>query len=403
MGLRSSFRSLRGRIKRIGKPVQQDEITTSASAPANLLIHEDTTRAVSPKQSSEALECPPAAASSPGELEAGILQHTLEAGILQHTLEYVGPGHWWYVALVSKRWAATYVELESVQVRQSLSPFSSYRGTICCTPKMTLRSSVLASASRLLLAHDSGLSVNTQEFQYAAGAQADIATLKAARMLGMKYTALTAAGAARCNEFAVLQFLDSQYCCWDESVCEAAANRGDLAMLQWLRRRCFPWHLSDVLCAAAASGSVELLVWVMQQSKAANYAKLAEHVLHSAALNGSTAVCAHLLEQGCPCDAEACYCAAARGHADTLRCLREHGCSLPACSSSPDIFASIHTAAAASGSIATMAYLLQHAEESLSAVELTEMLNAAGTLHHTISFQACVERNPTIGQATTEL
>jgi hypothetical protein len=56
---------------------------------------------------------------------------------------------------------------------------------------MTLYSSVLASPSRLKLAHESDLDSSQESYHYAAGRYATVATLAAAHELGMKYSVET--------------------------------------------------------------------------------------------------------------------------------------------------------------------------------------------------------------------
>ena len=84
---------------------------------------------------------------------------------------------------------------------------------------------------------------------------------------------------------------------WDWRVCAAAAQAGNVRVLEWARAEgCgFPW---DVLCAfAAGGGSVEMLRWAREIS----YPK-------------------------CPWDAETCAAAAEKGHLEVLRWCVRRGC-----------------------------------------------------------------------------
>jgi hypothetical protein len=57
-------------------------------------------------------------------------------------------------------------------------------------------------------------------------------------------------------------------CPWDERVCRAAASSGRLGMLQWLRQQqppC-PWDVAAVAAAAAAYGHVNILEWLKENS-----------------------------------------------------------------------------------------------------------------------------------------
>jgi hypothetical protein len=73
---------------------------------------------------------------------------------------------------------------------------------------MTLYSSVFASPSRLRLAHEGRANNSTAQYywQLAAGKYSTVATLEAARGLGMVFTHDTMNGAARCNTLSVIQF-----------------------------------------------------------------------------------------------------------------------------------------------------------------------------------------------------
>jgi hypothetical protein len=71
----------------------------------------------------------------------------LDSSILHNVLSYVGPGHFLFVAAVSKWWKEIYATLKSQQVPY----YASYRAspTITCGPQMTLYSSVFESHSRV--------------------------------------------------------------------------------------------------------------------------------------------------------------------------------------------------------------------------------------------------------------
>jgi hypothetical protein len=188
------------------------------------------------------------------------LQH---AGILQRVLDYVGPGHWCFVAEVCGQWRDLYKKVASTELKTT----DLYPQNIICVPHMTLYSSVFASPSRVRLRKPwHGLECRTRAYQRAAGRHADIDTLRAAQELGMPFTEAVMEGAAHCNTLAVVDFLHAQGCPWGFDVFEFAAARGDLN------------------------------------------------------------ICAYLHAEGCPWSAMTCEYAAIKGHANILRWLREHGC-----------------------------------------------------------------------------
>jgi hypothetical protein len=132
----------------------------------------------------------------------------------------------------------------------------------------------------------------SKSYQYAAGRHADIATLATAHDLGMPYTYTVMAGAARCNQGAVVQFLRKQgcpcdsctyqlaagggdtalcaylhaeQCPWNALICDAAARNGHTSTLRWLREHGCPWHSDGVRQAAAQGGSIDVLMYLQQQ------------------------------------------------------------------------------------------------------------------------------------------
>jgi hypothetical protein len=222
------------------------------------------------------------------------------------------------------------------------------------------------------LAHELGVDSSTANYEAAAGAHADIKTLKAARALGMQYTGWSAVGAAGNNKLAVLPFLHAQRCPLVRTVCQVAAARGHLEILRWAREHGCAWDARSILCSAVRSGSVEVTAWVKQQADVV----MSNLAMAEAAKCGHTVVCEYLLEQQCPCGTSACWLAARNDHMHTLRWLHEHGCPMPA---------GIHIAAAEGGSVEVMAYLLT--EGLLDAHKLTYMLNCTGAHNQLVAAQ----------------
>lgn len=99
----------------------------------------------------------------------------------------------------------------------------------------------------------------------------------------------TAVGAAVRGHLDVLQWAISNGCPWDEGTCEAAASGGHLNVLQWAHRQ---------VCVAQAS----FMVLVPAPAKALGRF------------------------QGCPWDEETCREAAEAGHLDCLKWARANGC-----------------------------------------------------------------------------
>jgi hypothetical protein len=149
-------------------------------------------------------------------------------GVLQTVLSYVGPGHYLFVALVSKSWRDIYDTLESQQLTGYNSELGS-ESTIACVPQMPLFSSVLASPARVKLAHKFQLDCTSQAYQYAAGRHADTATLKTAHKLGMQYSSTSMRGAADCYKLAEMQHLHRQGCPWPRGLLKKLLEVGALS------------------------------------------------------------------------------------------------------------------------------------------------------------------------------
>jgi hypothetical protein len=145
-----------------------------------------------------------------------------QADILQHVLDYVGPGHWCFVAEVSSLWRDIYKRVPARKA-QAIDPYKIK--TITCVPQMTTFSSVFASPSRVRRAQARGLHYTTEIHQRTAGMCADVATLKAAHELGMLYTHAVMVGAARSNSLTVAHFLRAEGCPWSSYVYTIAAER----------------------------------------------------------------------------------------------------------------------------------------------------------------------------------
>jgi hypothetical protein len=70
--------------------------------------------------------------------EGGSTNPLLEPGVLQHVVSYVGPGHYLFVALVSKGWNAIYAALKSQQVTVVDEYRGGHKQTFTSNADMTL-------------------------------------------------------------------------------------------------------------------------------------------------------------------------------------------------------------------------------------------------------------------------
>jgi hypothetical protein len=227
----------------------------------------------------------------------------LDFGVLQNVLSYVGPGHYVFVAAVSKWWKEMYAALGSQQLTV-LSEYSRER-VITCNPETTLCSSVFASPSRVKLAHESELDCTSEVYQCAAGRYADTAVLATVHKLGVKYTSTMIVVAARCNKLVEVQYLHEHGCPWpcsDAQLLEGAASSGYFELVRWCYEHGCAWqYTASAASHAAQSGNIELVAWVLQQSGTHM------NVMKAAASKGHLSLCQYLRRLRLTCDTGSCF------------------------------------------------------------------------------------------------
>jgi hypothetical protein len=273
-----------------------------------------------------------------------------QAGILQHVLDYVGPGHWCFVAEVRSLWR----DVCASDTRRELPlPRQYYARSVAYVPQMTVFSAVFTSPSCVRHAHAHGLDYATEWCERAAGRYGDIATLQTAHELGMAYTDL-AIGAADCNQLAVVQFLQAQgcplseslfhlaaerghiamcaylhaaQCPWSNVICNSAAYGGSLNTLRWLRERGCPWSTYAVSICAACSGSIDLMLYLQQQGVVFN-AEMLRDMLNAAGAHNELAAAQWLRQRGAAWPA-VLYDDMMPWSGDALLWARAEGCTSP--------------------------------------------------------------------------
>eukprot|EP00953_Heterococcus_sp_UTEX-ZZ885_P007680 4633-Heterococcus_DN1.PRE.4 len=289
----------------------------------------------------------------------------LDSGVLWNVLSCVGPGQHLFLALVSKGWKDVYATVESQQLTIEPLTNNSSSNVLMCVPQMTLYSSVFASPSRVKLAQQSRLDCSLWYYRHAAGKYADAATLAAAHELGMEYTEMTMAAASLHNNLAAVQHLHSQNCPWSALSLERATYRGHFELVRWCYEHGWRFEVAmEGVHAAAESGNVELMVWLLQQPGM----QLNEEAMTLAVFRGRMAMCQYLHAQQCPWDDSATSQAAKDGHIDILRWLIDNGCPCDAFGTGKS--------AAEGGGVEVLSYLQQQGLLT-SAALLTVMLDLA--------------------------
>jgi hypothetical protein len=301
---------------------------------------------------------------------AGASKPLLHAGLLELILGFVGGNQALYVRPVNSSWMACY---DKTTINQQ-GRIGWHVHTSFCTSYRA----VLASASRVRLAHDAGLLFSAKySLEHCAGKHANTSTLEAAHKLGLPFssTLLESAARSRCfsklqwlyteqrcllpkgvtaeaaragdvemlrwlqgigcelteetsaaaastaNNLEVLKFLHEQGCPWHRDVCESAAYDDDLEQLKWLHAHGAVIG-NNAANTAAEVGAARVLEWLQQQQGVEFTACTMAH----AAMFGHVQVCQWLRAQQCPWDSKATGVAASGNYCETLRWLIENGC-----------------------------------------------------------------------------
>lgn len=127
--------------------------------------------------------------------------------------------------------------------------------------------------------------------------------------------------AAESGNLEVLQWVEQKYgLVWDEKLFAKSVAAGCLPALKWLREKGCPW--SKRACAKAAeSGNLQLLKWLRHQG-----CKWDEETCCKAAEHGHLCVLQYAVEHDCPWDKWTCAAAAWSGQLQTLQYARQQGC-----------------------------------------------------------------------------
>jgi hypothetical protein len=227
-----------------------------------------------------------------------------------------------------------------------------------------------ADLQTLIVAHDLGLPLAGRVLSGA---------ISAGRMVVVQYLLNeqhcplppgTVHAAGESGSLDMLRFLREKGCRLDGSACADVASRGHLSALKYLHETNCEWWEDSVVGHAAESGNLDMIKWLLQQEGVL----LNPDTMAHAAAEGHTAVCAYLLSQQCPWDSTAWDEAALGKHHETLQWLHSNGCPCDVPSACEN--------AAIRGCIDTIELVLQLHSTSLSelsASQLTQVLNAAGT------------------------
>jgi hypothetical protein len=238
------------------------------------------------------IECPAPCARSPFE----------DPPCLRLIHDYLGAGHYSFIAPVSKLWKQSYEDTPSLRatgfvftggMREQIS--------FLCDCKTTLYSYIFTSTSRVRLAKElqASLRLTYSGLGKAAGIFAELSVFKCAVNIN-----LLSAGTEP-SSYAI------------ESLTEGAALAADLRKLRWLHTQKGYPITSAVSERAASSGSVHILKWLagVCDDKVVH----TKEVMTAACANGHIHTVEYLLDRACASSVnDCCEEAARRGHLDLL-------------------------------------------------------------------------------------
>eukprot|EP00953_Heterococcus_sp_UTEX-ZZ885_P009893 5794-Heterococcus_DN1.PRE.1 len=145
------------------------------------------------------------------------------------------------------------------------------------------------------LLHQNGCPWNPENVCYCAARLGSIEMLQYLQQQGFVFDVTTMCIAA--DHLLVLQYLHAEQCPWDERVCRSAAGHGHVDTLRWLHEQGCPWDIQEVRCAAASSGDLPVISYVMDAEPAASAAQLTE-MLNAAGSSDHLAVAQWMRQQG---------------------------------------------------------------------------------------------------------
>jgi hypothetical protein len=207
--------------------------------------------------------------------------------------DYLGAGHYAFIAPVSKLWKLSYEATPSLKTIGYGFTYKKY--SVLCDSKTTLFSSIFTSTPRVQLFKDSELPLLTVQGLQRLACNLGIAAGRFAELNVLQYTL----------DLGILNHPPLLY--------RGSALASDLGKLQWLhvQKRIPLRELSAASLCAAVSGSVNILQWLAEVcgSKVVHI----KDVMTAACANGQIQTVQYLLRRRCECNVWDCCAEAARG------------------------------------------------------------------------------------------
>jgi hypothetical protein len=241
-------------------------------------------------------------ASYSSEQQTPVARSPLEdPACLRLVHDFLGTGHYSFIAPVSKLWKQSYEATPSLTVTY-YQRVQCTLITLVCDAKTTSFSSIFTSISRVQLIEDlrlqTSLTLTPWLLAVAAGKSAAPDVLQYA--LGTK----------------LLTCLNSRIC--QSYLCEGAVFAGNLIKLQWLHTVKGYALNADVSERAASCGNIEILQWLA--TVCASKIVHTEQAMTAACANGHIQTVQYLMSRGSKYwDAQCCDVAARTGQLDLIK------------------------------------------------------------------------------------
>lgn len=174
--------------------------------------------------------------------------------------------------------------------------------------------------SCLQYAHEHGCQYRCAKLWKAAAFGGHIAVLEWLLTIDCPFDEEACAGAAAGGHLDALKWLLTIGCPIDEDACAGAAANGRLDVLKWLRERTNPFSWDSwTACCAAENGHVDCLEYAHK-----NGCDIGDRgLVRGAAKNGHLDCLKYMLDNGFYVDRYTCEEAAKYGHVECLKCARE--------------------------------------------------------------------------------
>eukprot|EP00611_Tribonema_gayanum_P022738 TRINITY_DN462_c1_g2_i3.p1 TRINITY_DN462_c1_g2~~TRINITY_DN462_c1_g2_i3.p1 ORF type:complete len:350 (-),score=29.94 TRINITY_DN462_c1_g2_i3:113-1162(-) len=254
--------------------------------------------------------------------------------------EFVPHGRYLQISSVSTGWRALYASSMQQRGRAHSHKKTNGQAMLASVPlvqwavangcRMTLwllwQATIHGTFEVVQYVHANGAQINGDVYYSwiacnAAAARGDLELLQWMRAHGFHYSALTIATAAGSGHLEVLEWARRDTgCAWDEQTCKRAAAGGHLDILQYARGHGCPWD-SFTTYMAVCGGHLQLLQWAH-----ANGCPLDNDIYSAAVYRGHIHVLQWLQDIGHPWGQNLCKVAIQAGRLAVLQWLRARGC-----------------------------------------------------------------------------